>query len=97
MSRISFLRSQIERAKRIAGSMTDASDRARFQIAAGEYQRELDALSSAEAKTADTFPHGSADAIASTSEPDTAASDAIAATDDGAATTSNDTKQQDAD
>jgi hypothetical protein len=87
MNRIEYLRSQIERAKRFAATLTNIGDRERFQGAADDYQRELDALSSATG--ADVS--GSSDAIAAKSEPDTAApSDAIAATDEGAPITSTD-------
>jgi hypothetical protein len=95
MSRIKFLREQIERAKRFAAGMTNSDDRGRLEAAANKYQRELDALSSPDAKSADTSrPFAVADATT----PDAAApSDAIAATDDAAPTTSGDTGQQETD
>jgi hypothetical protein len=92
MNRIEFLRSQIERAKRFAAMLTNIADRERFQRAAGDYQREIDALSAADTTSADT-PVPS-DAIAK-SEADTAApSDAIAASNDVDAITTNDTGPQ---
>src|SRR5258708_7286398 len=82
---VEFLRSQIERAKRFAATLPNVEDCERFQVAADEYQRELDALSSADTTSADTSAP-SDDAIAAKSQPDTAApSDAIAASDDGEA------------
>ena len=94
MNRIEFLRSQVERAKRFAAMLTNIADRDRFQRAADDYQREIDALSAADTKSADTS--APSDAIAAKSEPDTAApSDAIAASNDGDAITStNDTGPQ---
>jgi hypothetical protein len=90
MNRVEFLRSQIEGAKRFAATLTNVEDCERFQVAADEYQRELDALSSADTTSADTSAP-SDDAIAAKSEPDTAApSDAIAASDDGEAIRSTD-------
>jgi hypothetical protein len=44
MNRIEFLRSQIERARRFAATLTNIGDRERFQGAADDYQREIDAL-----------------------------------------------------
>jgi hypothetical protein len=52
MNRIEFLRSQIERARRFADSVTDIGDRQRFKGMADDYQRELDSLSSADATSA---------------------------------------------
>ena len=45
---MSFLREQIERAKRYASAMTNTADRERFEQVAEGYQREIDAQSSAE-------------------------------------------------
>jgi hypothetical protein len=97
MNRIEYLRSQIERAKRFAASLTNIADRERFQGAADSYQRELDALTSTNTTIADT--KAPSDAVAAKSEPDTTApSDAIAATNEGAAITStNDTGPQETD
>jgi hypothetical protein len=96
MSRIKYLREQIERAKRFAASMTNTGDRDRLEATADNYQRELDTLSSPDAKSADTSPPS--DAFAEPTSPDAAApSDAIAATDDGSPTTSSDTGQQETD
>jgi hypothetical protein len=96
MSRIKFLREQIERAKRFAAGMTNSDDRVRLEAAADNYQRELDALSSPDAKSADTSPPS--DAITEPATPDAAApSDAIAATDDESPITSSDTGQQETD
>jgi hypothetical protein len=96
MSRISFLRDQIERAKRFAASVTNTRERERFLSMAEEYQREIDALSSSDAKSADTS--ASSDAIAAPSEPDKAApSNAIAATNGGDAIASEDAGQQETD
>jgi len=93
MNRIEFLRSQIERAKRFAAMLTNIADRERFQRAAGDYQREIDALSAADTTSADT-PVPS-DAIAAKREADTAApSNAIAASNDVDAITTNDTGPQ---
>jgi hypothetical protein len=100
---VSFLRAQIERAKRFAAAMTNPNDREHFEGRAEEYQRELDALSaSSEAKSADTSTPSpdrrDRDASAATPAPDTAAPpDAVASTDDSAPTTSNDTGQQETD
>jgi hypothetical protein len=81
MNRIEYLRSQIERAKRFAASLTNIADRERFQGAADSYQRELDALTSTNTTNADaTAPP---DAVAAKSEPDTTPPDAIAASNDG--------------
>jgi hypothetical protein len=94
MSRASFLRDQIERAKRFARLMTDAADRERFERAAGEYQHQLDNLQSAETVNVSN----PTDAVAKTSEPDTtASSDAVSASNDGDATTSKATGQDDTD
>jgi chromosome condensin MukBEF MukE localization factor len=94
MNRIEFLRSQIERIRRFAASLTNIGERERFQQTEAEYRRELDALSSADTTSADTS--APSDAIAAKSEPATAApSDAIAASNDGDAITStNDTGPQ---
>ena len=54
MNRIEFLRSQIERAERFAAMLTNIADRERFQRAADDYQREIDALSAADITSADT-------------------------------------------
>ena len=43
MNRIEYLRYQIERARRFAATLTDVEDRERFQDAADDYQREIDA------------------------------------------------------
>jgi hypothetical protein len=76
MSRIKFLQEQIERARRFAAGMTNADDRVRLEAAADNYQRELDALSSPDAKSADTSPPS--DAVAEQTTPDTTEpSDAI--------------------
>lgn len=89
MSRINYLRDQIERAKRFAAAMTNSSDRERFEGLADKYQRELDALSSPAATSAATS--APSDAVAEPSAPDTPGpSDAIAATDDGDTITSSD-------
>jgi hypothetical protein len=91
MNRIEYLRSQIERAKRFAATLTNNGDRERFQNAADDYQRELDMLSSADATGADVS--APSDAIAAKSEPDaTGPSDAIAALNDGDAITSTNDK-----
>jgi hypothetical protein len=92
MNRIEFLRSQIERAGRFAGSVTSDGERQMFQGMAGDYQREIDALSSADA----TGASAPSDAIAAKNEPDTAApSREIAAPNGGDAITStNDTGPQ---
>jgi hypothetical protein len=97
MNRFEYLRSQIERAKRFAATLTNISDRERFQNAADDYQRELETLSSADATGVDTS--APSDAIAAKSEPDaTGPSDAIAASNDGDALTStNDKGTQEAD
>src|SRR5712664_3150087 len=94
MNRIEFLRSQIERAKRFAAMLTNIGDREKFQRAADDYQREIDALSAADTTSADTS--APSDAIAAKSESDTAApSDANAASNDGDAIPStNDTGPQ---
>jgi hypothetical protein len=110
MSRISFLRKQIALAERIAAAMMSSSERERFQSVADKYQAELDALLSAEAQSEqaespDTSPPQTAsspererDAIASKSQPDPdAPPDAVAATNDGDATTSNGNGQQETD
>jgi hypothetical protein len=87
MNRIEYLRYQIERARRFAATLTNVEDRERFQGAADDYQREIDALSSTDATSAGTS--APPDAIAASSESDTAASsDAIAASNDGGAITS---------
>jgi hypothetical protein len=97
MNRIEFLRSQIERARRFAASVTNDREREGFRRMEAEYQRELDALSSAGPASADAS--APSDAIAAKSEPDRAApSDAIAATNEGDAITStNDTRSQEKD
>ena len=94
MNRIEFLRSQIERIRRFAASLTNDGERERFQQTKAEYQRELDALSSPDTTSADTS--APSDAIAAKSEANTAApSDAIAASDDAEAIRStNDTGAQ---
>jgi hypothetical protein len=95
MNRIEFLRSQVERAKRLAAMVTTIGDRESFQVAADDYQRELDALTAADTTSADSA--APSDASAAKSEPDTAApSDAIAATNEGDPTT-NDTGPQETD
>jgi hypothetical protein len=87
MNRIEYLRYQIERATCFAATLTNVEDRERFQGAADDYQREIDALSSTDTTCADTS--ALSDAIAASSESDTAApSDAIAASNDGDAITS---------
>ena len=73
MNRVEYLRSQIERAKRFAATLTNIGDRDKFQTAADDYQRELDSLSSADTTSADT----------------SAPSDAIAASNDEAITSTN--------
>jgi hypothetical protein len=89
MNRIEYLRSQIERAKRFAATLTNISDRERFQGAADDYQREIDALSSTSTTNADTSVPSVA--IAASSNSDTATpSDAIAASNDGEAITTTD-------
>jgi hypothetical protein len=96
MSRFKFLLEQIERARRFAASMTNAGDRDRLEATADGYQRELDTLSSPDARSADASPPS--DAVAEPTTPATAApSDANAATDDGAPSTSGDTGQQETD
>jgi hypothetical protein len=97
MNRIEFLRSQIERIRRFAASLTNNGERERFQQTEAEYQRELDSLSSADTTSADT--PAPSDAIAAKSDPDTAApSDAIAATNEGDAIAStNDEGPQETD
>jgi hypothetical protein len=86
MNRIEYLRYQIERARRYAATLTNVEDRERFQGAADDYQREIDALSSTDTTSADTS--APSDAIAAKSRPDTTApSDAIAASNDGDAIT----------
>jgi hypothetical protein len=97
MNRFEFLRSQIERIRRFAASVTNDGERERFQQTEAEYQRELDSLSSADTTSADTS--APSDAIAAKSDPDTAApSDAIAATNEGDAIKSmNDTGPQETD
>jgi hypothetical protein len=97
MTRIEYLRYQIERVRRFAATLTDVEDRERFQSAADDYQREIDALSSADTTSADTS--APSDAIAASRESDTAApSDAIAASNDGDAITSTiDTGSQETD
>jgi hypothetical protein len=99
MNRIEFLRSQIERAKRFAAMVTNIRDREKFQRAADDYQREIDALSAADTTSADTQSADTSvpsDAIAAKSDANTAApSDAIAASNDGDAIKStNDTGPQ---
>jgi hypothetical protein len=54
MNRIDYLRYQIERATRFAATLTNVEDRERFQGAADDYQREIDALSSTDTTSADT-------------------------------------------
>jgi hypothetical protein len=94
VNRIEFLRSQIERARRFAGSVTSDGERQMFQDMADDYRREIDALSSADATSASA----PSDAIAAKSESDTTPSDAIAATNEGDAITStNDTGPQEMD
>jgi hypothetical protein len=97
MNRIEFLQTQIERAKRFAAALTNIGDRERFQGMADDYQRELDALSSAGTTSSDASTPP--DATVAKSEPDTAApSDAIAATSEGDAITStNDEGPQETD
>ena len=97
MTRIEYLRYQIERVRRFAATLTDVEDRERFQSAADDYQREIDALSSTDTTSADTS--APSDAIAASGESDTAArSDAIAASNDGDAITSTiDTGSQETD
>jgi hypothetical protein len=96
MSRIKFLREQIERAKRFASGLTNSVDRERFEAAADGYQRELDTLSSPDAKSTDTPPPS--DAVAKPTAPDAAVpSEPIAATDTGDPITSGDTGQQETD
>jgi hypothetical protein len=97
MNRIEFLQTQIERAKRFAAMLTNIGDRERFQVAADDYQREIDALTAADTTSADTS--APSDAIAAKSEPDTAApSDAIAATNEvDAITSTNDAGPQETD
>lgn len=67
--------------------VTNIRDCEKFQRAADDYQREIDALSAADTTSADTKSADTSapsDAIAAKSEPDTAApSDAIAASNDG--------------
>jgi hypothetical protein len=94
MNRIEFLRSQIERAKRFAAMLINIADRERFQRAADDYQREIDALSAVDTKSADTSVPS--DTIAAKSEAGgDAPSDAIAASNDGDSITStNDTGPQ---
>jgi hypothetical protein len=86
----SFLRAQIERAKRFAAAMTNPRDREHFEGAAEKYRRELDALSaSSEARSAEASTPS--DLNAATPAPDsTVPRDAVAATDDSAPTTSED-------
>lgn len=92
MSRIDFLRGQIERCKRLARLSGDDAARQGLVTLAAQYQGELDALSATDTKQANA---STADAIASPSETITAApSDAIAATDDGDAITAKDDGQQ---
>jgi hypothetical protein len=99
----SFLRAQLERAKRFAAAMTNPSDRERFESAADKYRRELNALSESSEATGSQSPESAdasrpSDAVAARSESDTAAPpDAVAATDDSAPTTPNDTGQQETD
>jgi len=82
MNRIEYLRYQIERARRFAATLTDVEDRERFQGAADDYQREIDALSSTDTTSAGTS--APPDAIAVSGESDTAASsDATAASNGG--------------
>jgi hypothetical protein len=82
MNRNEFLRSQIERIRRFAASLTNSGERERFQKTEADYQRELDTLSAADTTSADTSVPS--DAIAAKSEANTAApSDAIAASNDG--------------
>jgi hypothetical protein len=80
-----------------AATLTNIGDRERFQIAADDYQRELDSLSSADTTSADTS--APSHEVAAKSEPDTTApSDAIAASIDGEAITStNDRASQETD
>jgi len=83
MNRIEYLRYQIERIRRFAATLTDVEDRERFQSAADDYQREIDALSSTDS-TSGADMSAPSDAIAASGETDTAApSDAIAASNDG--------------
>jgi hypothetical protein len=70
MNRIEYLRYQIERVRRLAATLTDVEDRERFQDAADDYQREIDALSSNDSISADTS--ALSDAIAASNETDTA-------------------------
>jgi hypothetical protein len=97
MNRIEYLRYQIERARRFAATLTNVEDRERFQGAADDYQREIDALSSTVTTSADTS--APSDAIAAKSRPDAnGPSDAIAASNDGdAITPTNDTGPQETD
>jgi hypothetical protein len=94
MNRIEYLRYQIERARRFAATLTNVEDRERFQGAADDYQREIDALSSTDTTSADTS--APSDAIAAKSRPDAnGPSDAIAASnDEDAITPTNDTGPQ---
>ena len=97
MNRIEYLRSQIERAKRFAATLTNVEDRERFKRAADDYQREIDALSSTDTTSAATSAPSVA--IAASRESDTSVpSDAIAASNDGDAITSTiDTGSQETD
>ena len=97
MNRIEYLRYQIERVRRFAATLTDVGDRERFQAAADDYQREIDALSSTDTTSVDAS--APSDAIAVSCEFDAAApSDAIAASNDGHAITSTiDTGSQETD
>jgi hypothetical protein len=72
MTRIEYLRYQIERVRRFAATLTDVEDRERFQGAADDYQREIDALSSTDDATSADMSAPS-DAIAASGESDTAA------------------------
>jgi hypothetical protein len=90
----SFLRAQIERAKRFAAAMTNPRDREHFEGTAEKYRRELDALSASSEATASQSPESAeastpSDLNAATPAPDsTVPPDAVAATDDSAPTTS---------
>jgi hypothetical protein len=95
---VKFLLAQIERAKRFAAAMTKSSDREAFEIAADEYQRELDALRAAEGGSSSSETKSAtppSEAVASVDEPNrTASSDASVATNDDAITSNNTGKRE---
>ena len=57
MPDIKHLKEQVERARRLAASMTTSSDRNRLGAIANEYQRQIDALTARESELQQSMPH----------------------------------------